>query len=148
MMVMVSDVELAAPEQHRDDRKDHKHGRHNHHGAHHAGKDRHEQNNTVGNGLPWYAATLSIVLGAALLSYGMVVTIRRWALSLRADETGAAKAAVIANVLAICVASACGALVGSLIWHWALGLVAAFVGAWASPWLVDRMGELLLRNKK
>lgn len=102
----------------------------------------------VPNDLPWYALSGAVVVGAALLSYGMVLTIRRMARDLRASATKEARAGVIATLVSIGVASALGALVGYLTWHWALGFVSAVVGAWASPWVIDTVSGLVSRWKK
>lgn len=102
----------------------------------------------VPNDLPWYALSGTVLVGAALLSYGMVLTVRKMAKDLRASATREARVSVVATLVSIAVASGLGALVGYLTWHWALGLVSAIVGAWASPWVVDMVSSIASRWKK
>lgn len=105
---------------------------------------KHESNSDVS----WYYVTGAILIGSALLSYGMTSSIKRWAIDLQTASSTASKATVVGNIIAIAFASGAGCLVGHLVWRWELGLVVGFVGAWGSPWILEHMSGLLSRLKK
>lgn len=99
----------------------------------------------VPNSVPWYFITVSIVIGAALLSYGMVKTIKRWGSDLQLSSQRVMKASVFANILAIVSSTIGGGITGYLVWNWALGAMCGFVGSWCFPWIVSTLTSVISR---
>lgn len=86
----------------------------------------------VPNDIAWYYIAGAILVGAALLSYGVATTAIRW----EADAGFPKWFSVAGGFLGILLATAAGALAGLIVWQWALGMLCGLVGAFASPWIL------------
>ena len=82
--------------------------------------------------VPWYYVATAIVIGSALLSYGVNATAIAW----EKDAGWPKWFSVVGSIAGIVLSIALGAVVGAIVWEWVLGLLCATVGAFASPWIL------------
>ena len=101
----------------------------------------------ITNEVPWYVISAAIIIGAALLSYGMIKTLKRWSIDLQQTSSRVRKTTVIANILAIITSTICAGIVGWLLWNWILGAMCGFIGAWCWPWVITTLTSVISRWK-
>ncbi len=97
----------------------------------------------VPNDVNWYYIMFTILVGSALLSYGVAKITERWEEELEWPEW----VSNVGEALGIILGTGLGALSGYFVWHWGLGMLVGLTGATAAPWLVYRFGELIKKWK-
>ena len=102
---------------------------------------------SIANEVPWYVISVTIMIGAALLSYGMIKTLKRWSIDLQQNSSRVRKTTVIANILAIVTSTICAGVAGLLLWNWILGAMCGFIGAWCWPWVITMLTSIISRWK-
>ena len=89
--------------------------------------------------VPWHVIFLIIMSAAAILSFSLTVTIKKWV-----DKGWFPGWAILPGfVVSVVLSSIAGTLVGLAVWDPILGGVTAFFGSVASVWLMPRI-EILI----
>jgi len=83
--------------------------------------------NPIPNDVPWYYITLAIVVGGAAVNHGVGMIFRNWERELKLPSWFS----VIGDVFGLILSTVLGAVVGHLVWSWALGGVVALAGAFS-----------------
>ena len=101
----------------------------------------------VANDVEWKVLAALILVGSALFSFGIHKVFARWEKQGWISEKGQLYGEISSYILSPIL----GAFAGYLCWHWGLGLIFAFVGSWASPWVMTWLnrfvGQRALKKK-
>lgn len=86
----------------------------------------------IPNDVEWYFLALALIVGAALISFGIGKSSERWEAEMKWPEWFS----ILGEWVGILLAMTGGSLAGYLVWDWKLGLLCGAVGGFGAPFIV------------
>jgi len=96
----------------------------------------------VANDVPWELIFFSIVVGSALISWGIDEMILGW----KEKRWVRVRTVMISQVLSSFAGAAVGAFTGYLVWHWGLGLAAGLLGGFCSTHIAELVRKIAAKR--